>query len=54
MFAVPIMKTMTLAAALCAVALLQASPSRAQQATEIRLSYSKGQFQPSQVERAGR
>jgi len=43
------MKTMTFAAALCAVAWLQASPSRAQQATEIRLSYSKGQFQPSQV-----
>lgn len=36
-------------AALCAIAVLQASASHAQQATEIRLTYSKGQFQPSQV-----
>jgi heme/copper-type cytochrome/quinol oxidase subunit 2 len=35
--------------ALCAIATLQAAPSRAQQATEIRLTYSKGKFQPSQV-----
>jgi hypothetical protein len=35
--------------ALCAVAMLQASPSLAQQATEVHLTYSKGQFQPSQV-----
>jgi heme/copper-type cytochrome/quinol oxidase subunit 2 len=42
------MKTVTLAA-LGAAAMLQASPSRAQQATEIRLSYSNGQFQPRQV-----
>jgi hypothetical protein len=42
------MKRLTLAA-LGAVAMLQASPSRAQQATEIHLTYSKGQFQPSQV-----
>jgi heme/copper-type cytochrome/quinol oxidase subunit 2 len=34
---------------ICATALLQASASFAQQATEIRLTYSKGQFQPSQV-----
>jgi|SRR5882757_6262147 len=36
-------------AALCAIAVLQVSPSQAQQATEIQLTYSKGQFQPSQV-----
>ena len=36
-------------AALAAVAMLQVSPSQAQQATEIRLTYSQGQFQPSQV-----
>jgi len=36
-------------AAICAVALLQVSASRAQQATEVHLTYSKGQFQPSQV-----
>jgi heme/copper-type cytochrome/quinol oxidase subunit 2 len=34
---------------LCATAALQVAPSRAQQATEIRLTYSKGQFQPSQI-----
>ena len=36
-------------AALGAVAMLPASPSQAQQATEIRLTYSKGRFQPSEV-----
>lgn len=36
-------------AALCAIGMLQPSPSQAQQATEIHLTYSKGQFQPSQV-----
>jgi Cupredoxin-like domain len=35
--------------ALCAIALFQASPSRAQQATEIQVTYSKGQFQPSEL-----
>ena len=42
------MKRLTLAA-LAAIAMLQVSPSQAQQATEIHLTYSKGQFQPSQV-----
>jgi len=42
------MKRLTLAA-LAAIAMLQVSPSQAQQATEIRLTYSNGQFQPSQV-----
>jgi hypothetical protein len=46
--AVPIMKRLVLPA-LCAFAMLQASPSQAQQATEIQLTYSKGQFQPSDV-----
>ena len=36
-------------AALCAIAILQVSTSQAQQATEVQLNYSKGQFQPSQV-----
>jgi len=36
-------------AALCTIGMLQAQPSQAQQATEIRLTYSNGQFQPSQV-----
>ena len=36
-------------AALCAIAILQVSPSQAQQATEVQLTYTKGQFQPSQV-----
>ncbi len=36
-------------AAFCAVAIFAALPSQAQQATEIQLTYSKGQFQPSQV-----
>jgi len=34
--------------ALCAIAVLPTSPSRAQQATELQLTYSKGQFQPSE------
>ena len=42
------MRKLTLAA-LCAFAMLGGSPSQAQQATEIRLTYSNGQFQPSQV-----
>jgi hypothetical protein len=36
-------------AAICAVAMFQAPASHAQQATEIHLTYSKGQFQPNQV-----
>jgi len=36
-------------AAVCAIAMFQTSGSQAQQATEIQLTYSKGQFQPSQV-----
>ena len=36
-------------AAIFATAMFEVSPSHAQQATEIHLTYSKGQFQPSQV-----
>jgi Cupredoxin-like domain len=42
------MRRLTLAA-LCAIAVLPISPSRAQQATELQLTYSKGQFQPSEL-----
>jgi hypothetical protein len=36
-------------AALCAIAVLPFSPSVAQQAAEIQIGYSGGQFQPSEV-----
>ena len=36
-------------AALCAIAMLPISRSQAQQATEVQVSYSKGQFQPSEL-----
>ena len=43
-------KTRTLTpAALCAIAMLLTSPSQAQQATEIQVTYSNGQFQPNEV-----
>lgn len=42
------MKNMVLAA-FCAVAVLSVSPLQAQQATEIQVTYSKGQFQPGQL-----
>jgi heme/copper-type cytochrome/quinol oxidase subunit 2 len=42
------MRRLTLAA-LCAIAVLPISPTRAQQATELQLTYSKGQFQPSEL-----
>lgn len=48
MSTVPTMKRLILGA-LCAIALLQAAPSRAQQASEVQLVYSKGQFQPGEV-----
>ena len=43
------MKRTLALAALCAIGMFQAPPSQAQQATEIHLTYSKGQFQPNQV-----
>jgi uncharacterized surface anchored protein len=36
-------------AAVCAAAMLPLTPSSAQQATEVQVTYSNGQFQPSQV-----
>jgi heme/copper-type cytochrome/quinol oxidase subunit 2 len=42
------MRKLTLAA-ICAIAMLPASPSQAQQATEVQVSYSNGQFQPSEL-----
>jgi heme/copper-type cytochrome/quinol oxidase subunit 2 len=42
------MRKLTLAAT-CAIAMLPASPSQAQQATEVQVSYSNGQFQPSEL-----
>jgi heme/copper-type cytochrome/quinol oxidase subunit 2 len=36
-------------AAICAIAMLPVSPSQAQQATEVQVSYSNGQFQPSEL-----
>ena len=36
-------------AAICAIAMLPVSPSQAQQATEVQVTYSNGQFQPSEV-----
>ena len=36
-------------AALCAIAVLPISRSQAQQATEVQVTYSKGQFQPSEL-----
>ena len=48
MSAVSMMKKLPLIA-VCTIATLEASPSRAQQATEVQVTYSKGQFQPSEV-----
>jgi Cupredoxin-like domain len=36
-------------AAVCAIAMLPVSPSQAQKATEVQVSYSNGQFQPSEL-----
>ena len=48
MSAVSTVKKIVLAA-ICAIAIFLSAPSQAQQATEIRLTYSNGQFQPSEV-----
>jgi hypothetical protein len=42
------MRKLTLAA-ICAIAMLPVSPSQAQQATEVQVSYSNGQFPPSEL-----
>ena len=49
MFKVTDMTRKLALAVLCATATLGVSPSKAQQATELRLTYSNGQFQPNQV-----
>jgi heme/copper-type cytochrome/quinol oxidase subunit 2 len=36
-------------AAICAIAMLPVSVSQAQQATEVQVTYSNGQFQPSEL-----
>jgi hypothetical protein len=47
--ALTIMVRKLVLAAVCAIAVFQTSTSQAQQTTEIQLTYSRGQFQPSQV-----
>jgi hypothetical protein len=47
--ALPAMMKRLALSLLCATALFVASPSFAQQVTEIHLTYSKGQFQPKEV-----
>jgi heme/copper-type cytochrome/quinol oxidase subunit 2 len=42
------MKKLTFAVS-CAITVLAMSPSQAQQATEVQVTYSNGQFQPSEV-----
>jgi heme/copper-type cytochrome/quinol oxidase subunit 2 len=42
------MRKLTLAA-ICAIAMLPVSLSQAQQATEVQVTYSNGQFQPSEL-----
>ena len=44
-----IMTRMLALAALCAVAVLPFSPALAQQAADVQISYSSGQFQPSEI-----
>jgi hypothetical protein len=46
---VPTMMKKLVLAAPCAIAMLAVSPSQAQQATEIHVTYSKGVFQPSEL-----
>jgi Cupredoxin-like domain len=46
--AVWMMKKLTVGA-LCAIAMFSTSPSGAQQAAEVQVSYSNGQFQPGEV-----
>jgi Cupredoxin-like domain len=48
MSAVWIVRKLTVGA-LCAIAMFSASPSGAQQAVEVQVSYSNGQFQPGEV-----
>ena len=45
----PIMIRKLTLAAICAIAILPVSVSQAQQATEVQVTYSNGQFQPSEL-----
>jgi hypothetical protein len=45
----PIMIRKLTLAAICAIAMLPVSVSQAQQATEVQVTYSNGQFQPSEL-----
>jgi hypothetical protein len=49
MFSQIMMPKNLIAAAVGAITLLYAAPSLAQQAAEVQLTYSNGQFQPSEV-----
>jgi heme/copper-type cytochrome/quinol oxidase subunit 2 len=49
MSAVHMMMRKLISPAVCSIVMLVVSPSQAQQATEIQVSYSKGQFQPSEL-----
>lgn len=42
------MKKLTLSA-VCALAMFAGAPAKAQQATEVQVNYSNGQFQPSEL-----
>ena len=50
--AVSIMQRKLTLAVFCAMAMLPVSSSQAQQATEVRVTYSNGQFQPSELRAA--
>ena len=45
---VPMMRRLALAA-ICVIAILPVAASNAQQATEVQVTFSKGQFQPSEL-----
>jgi heme/copper-type cytochrome/quinol oxidase subunit 2 len=49
MSAVSIMTRKLALSAVCTIAMLSVIPSQAQQTTEVQVTYSKGQFQPSEL-----
>ncbi len=46
---VPLMMRKLTPAAVCVITMLPVATSQAQQATEVQVTYSKGQFQPSEL-----
>lgn len=52
MMSVHAIKSMSLILAASAIAMLPAAPALAQEATEVRLAYSNGEFQPREVRAA--